>query len=71
MIFYILFHHIIIVKLQILSLGRNLKKEPIDYKFICLREHNPFLKKYPNFISIRTGANTAFKMITRISLFKF
>ena len=39
-----------------------------DDKFISLREHNPFLKKDPNFISIRTGANTAFNMITKISL---
>ena len=49
MIFYILFHHIIIVKLQILSLRRNLKKDL-------------------SFISIRTGANTALDMTTRISL---
>ena len=58
-----------------------MKKEPIDDilvyehcykikddKFISLREHNPFLKKDSNFISIRTGANMAFNMITRISL---
>lgn len=42
MIFYILFHHIIIVKLQILSLRRNLKKESIDDTLVYEYKTGPY-----------------------------